>query len=110
MKLIVGIVNKDDAVLALEALVSEGYRVTTVRTTGGFLGKENVTLFSGVADEQVEEAVQLIRENCQARVQKISELPSLLSSGQSYVLEEDQELEVGGAVIFVLQVAQFIKL
>lgn len=109
MKLIVAVVNKDDAVLALEALVSHGYRITTSQTTGGFLRKENITLFTGVENEQVEEAVHLIQDNCHTRVQKTGLLPSLMNSGELYVLEEEQELEVGGAVIFVLDVDQFIK-
>ncbi|MBN1876084.1 MAG: cyclic-di-AMP receptor [Anaerolineae bacterium] len=109
MKLIVGIVNKDDAVLAQEALVSQGYRVTTAKTTGGFLHKENVTLFTGVGDEEVAETVQLIQENCHTRVQKMGGIPSLMASGELYILEDSQEVEVGGAVIFVLDVAQFIK-
>jgi uncharacterized protein YaaQ len=109
MKLIVAIVNKDDAILALEALVSRGYRVTASKTTGGFLRKENATLFTGVEDEDVADAVRLIQENCHTRVQTMGGLPSLMASGELYVLEESQEVEVGGAVIFVLDVAQFIK-
>ena len=109
MKLIVSIVNKDDAVLALDALISAGYRVTTSQAIGGFLRRENAMLFTGVEDENVEEVVRLIQENCHTRVQKMGTLPSLMTSGELYILEEDEDVKVGGAVIFVLDVAQFIK-
>lgn len=109
MKLIVSIVNKDDAVPLLAALVTRGYRVTTSRTAGGFLRKENVTIFTGVADDRVEDVVGLIMENCHTRTQHVGSLPSLMESGALYVLDNTEEVEVGGAVTFVLDVQQFLK-
>lgn len=108
MKLIVSIVNKDDAWPLVDALVANGYRVTTSRTAGGYLRKENVTLFSGVEDEQVEDAIRLIQENCHTRIQYAGSLPPIMETGELYVLATE-EVEVGGAVIFVLDVAQFLK-
>jgi len=60
MKFIVSVVNEDDALPLVDVLVTNGYRVTTFKTAGGFLRKENVTLFTGVEDEQVEEVIRLI--------------------------------------------------
>ena len=108
MKFIVSVVNKDDALPLVDVLVTNGYRVTTFKTAGGFLRKENVTLFTGVEDEQVEDIVQLIQDNCHTRIQRVGSLPPLMESGESYVLATE-EVEVGGAVIFVLDVAQFLR-
>ena len=108
MKFIVSIVNKDDILPLVDVLVTNGYGVTTFKTAGGFLRKENVTLFTGVEDEQVEDAVRLIQDNCHARIQRVGSLPPLMESGESYVLATE-EVEVGGAVIFVLDVAQFLR-
>ena len=108
MKLVVGIVNKDDAGALLDTLVANGYRVTWFQTIGGFLRKENVTVFTGVEDEQVEQAVRLIQEQCHTRVQSVGSLPPIMKSGEVYALDTE-EVEVGGAVIFVLDVAQFLK-
>ena len=108
MKLVIGIVHRDDAILALDALVSKGYRVTTSQTRGGFLRKENVTLMSGVQDEQVAEVIQLIQEQCHTRVQKRGSLPAVMAYGGLYTLEGNDDVQVGGAVIFVLDVAQFV--
>jgi len=109
MKLIVGIVNKDGATSLLNILVTAGYHVTTSQTAGGFLRTENVTLMTGVQDDQVETVVRLIQDNCHKRTQSVSALPLSLESGTSYILEETKEVEVGGAVIFVLDVTQFHK-
>jgi len=108
MKFIVSVVNKDDAWPLVDVLVTNGYRVTTFKTAGGFLRKENVTLFTGVEDEQVEDAVRLIQDNCHTRTQGVGSLPPVMESGELYVLATE-EVEVGGAVIFVLDIAQFLK-
>jgi uncharacterized protein YaaQ len=108
MKLIISVVNRDDAVSLLDVLVTSGYRVTTSKTVGGFLRKENVTLFTCVEDEQVADVVRLIQDNCHTRTQHVGSLPPLMESGELYVLQTE-EVEVGGAVIFVLDVAQFLK-
>ncbi len=108
MKFIVSVVNRDDAVPLLDVLVTSGYRVTTFRTAGGFLRKENVTLFTCVEDEQVEDVVRLIQDNCHTRTQQVGSLPPVMESGELYVLATE-EVEVGGAVIFVLDAVQFLK-
>ncbi|MDY7080677.1 MAG: cyclic-di-AMP receptor [Chloroflexota bacterium] len=108
MKFIISIVNKDDALPLVDVLVTSGYRITTFKTTGGFLRKENVTFFTGVKDEQVEDIIRLIQDNCHTRVQSVGSLPPVMESGESYILGTE-EVEVGGAVTFVLDVAQFLK-
>jgi len=42
MKFIISVVNKDDARPLVDVLVTNGYRVTTLKSAGGFLRKENV--------------------------------------------------------------------
>jgi len=109
-KLIVSVVNKEDAGPLLDVLVRNGYQATVVQSAGGFLRKENMTVFACVEDGQVDKVVQLIRKNCHTRIQRVASLPSLMESGEVYVLDtEEREVKVGGAVIFVLDVAQFLK-
>ena len=108
MKFIVSVVNKDDVLPLVDALVTNGYGATTLKSAGGFLRKENVTLFTCVEDEQVEEVIRLIQDNCHARIQRVGSLPPVMEAGASYVLGTE-EVEVGGAVTFVLDVVQFLK-
>ena len=97
MKFIVSVVNKDDALPLTDVLVTNGYRVTTFKTAGGFLRKENVTLFTCVEDEQVEEVVRLIHDNCHARIELVGSLPPELEAGVTYGLATEA-VERGGAV------------
>ena len=108
MKFIVSVVNRDDAVPLLDVLVTSGYRVTTFRTAGGFLRKENVTLFTCVEDEKVEDVVRLIQDNCHTRIECVGSLPPVMESGELSVLATE-EVEVGGAVICVFDAVQFLK-
>ncbi|MGC9397946.1 MAG: cyclic-di-AMP receptor [Anaerolineae bacterium] len=64
MKLIIAIVKDSDALSVSDALVEEGYRVTRIASTGGFLRRGNVTLLIGVEAETVEDVYRIIEENC----------------------------------------------
>lgn len=55
MKLVMAVVQADEAAKTAEALIEAGFRVTRIATTGGWLRRENTTLLSGVEDERVEE-------------------------------------------------------
>ena len=54
MKLIIAIVNSDDSSAVQGALTENGYFVTKLSTTGGFLKKGNTTFFVGTNDDKVE--------------------------------------------------------
>jgi len=62
MKLIFAILKDDDVDNAVQALTSASFRVTRVASTGGFFRKGSTTLLIGVDDEQVQSAIQLLRE------------------------------------------------
>lgn len=61
MKLIVLIVRDNDAEPTIEGLTQAGHRVTRIASTGGFLRSGQATLLIGVEDQQVEEALALLR-------------------------------------------------
>ena len=64
MKLVIAILRDVDHDPVSRALTSQGFRVTLIASTGGFLRHGSTTLLIGVDDEQVEESLRLIRENC----------------------------------------------
>jgi uncharacterized protein YaaQ len=65
MKLIIAIVKDTDDAQVISHLVAEGYRVTRMSSTGGFLRRGNVTLMVGTEEANVDTAIQLITEACQ---------------------------------------------
>jgi uncharacterized protein YaaQ len=103
MKLIVSIVNSDDARGLTDALMQEGYRATTISTTGGFLRQGNATILIGTEDETVDDVLEIIRHNCRTRSQYVNPLPPVMESGELY-MPSPVEVQVGGAVVFVLNV------
>jgi len=108
LKLIISVVNDKDAGSLLATLVKEGYRATKLSSTGGFLREGNTTFFMGVEDEQVEPVVLKIREICHARQQVVSPLPSLAGMAEAYV-SYPLEVTVGGAMIFILDIEETIR-
>ncbi|MDD7216584.1 MAG: cyclic-di-AMP receptor, partial [Oscillospiraceae bacterium] len=53
MKLLIAIVNNDDSAVVSSALTKEGYTVTKLSTTGGFLMVGNTTFLIGADDDKV---------------------------------------------------------
>jgi uncharacterized protein YaaQ len=106
MKLIMSIVHNDDARPLIDALMQGGYRATKISTTGGFLREGNATIFVGTQDEKVEEVLNIIRENCHTRSQHVNPLPPVMEPGEMY-LPTPIEVEVGGAIVFVINVDRF---
>jgi len=62
MKLIFAIIKDDDVDNIVQALTASSFRVTRVASTGGFFRKGSTTLLIGVDDEQVDNAIQLLRD------------------------------------------------
>ena len=85
MKLIVSIVNSDDADRLVSSLNKAGYKATTISTTGGFLRQGNATILTGIEDDQVPRVLQLVKENCHTRTQFVNPLPPVMEPGEMYI-------------------------
>ncbi|NMA54833.1 MAG: hypothetical protein GX952_02725 [Firmicutes bacterium] len=109
MKLIVAVVQDQDAPRLLEKLLAQGYRATRLASTGGFLRQGNTTLLVGANDGKVEEVLQLIEDTCRSREQAVTPWVPLGGTVDTYV-PYPLEVTVGGATVFVLAVEDFRKL
>jgi uncharacterized protein YaaQ len=63
MKMIVAIIRDSDNEAVSQALVTGGFRVTRIASTGGFLRRGSSTLMIGVEDDKVEAAIQVLKDN-----------------------------------------------
>ena len=88
MKLIIAIIKDEDNDAVSRALTKEEFRVTLTASTGGFLRSGRSTLLIGVEDDQVDQALEIIRENC----------------------KKPQKTDEKRATIFVLNVHKFTQL
>jgi len=109
VKLVVAVVNPEDAGPLVDALLEREFRATRLHSSGGFLKRTNATVLLGVDDEAVEEVLEVIRENCHSRTQLVNPMPPILEPGE-FFLPYPLEVEVGGATVFVLPVERFERL
>ena len=89
MKLIIAIIKDEDNDAVSNGLTQNEFRVTLIASTGGFLRSGRSTLLIGVEDDQVEAALEIIRENCK---------------------KQEDDLGKKRATIFVLPVEHFTQL
>ncbi len=61
MKMLIAILKDNHAEPVSQALTAANFRVTRVASTSGFLRRGVVTLFLGIEDGQVDEAIEIIR-------------------------------------------------
>ncbi len=108
MKLLISIVHSDDADDLTTALREGGFSSTKISTTGGFLREGNATILVGTEEDKVAELLEIIKENCHTRTLYVNPLPPVMEPGEMY-MPNPVEVQVGGAVIFVLDVERLIK-
>ena len=104
MKLLLAIVNNDDAGYVNSALGKEGFIVTKIASTGGFLLKGNTTFMIGVDDKDVDKVFDIISKYSKKRTVPISTDPT---NNPAMFSNVSANVTVGGATVFVLNVERF---
>ena len=97
MKLIQAIVHNDYADAVVNALLAQGFRATRMGSTGGFLRAGNTTIVSGVEEEQVDEVLNTIKQNVKSRL-------------HTPAWPRAKEVDVSGAIVFVINVERLERL
>jgi uncharacterized protein YaaQ len=105
-KLVVMVVSDSDANKLMKQIVKAGFSATKIGSTGGFLRRGSVTILSGVADEQLDALIDIVRETSHDRKEfvPVQTLPFL---GDGGFTSEPVEVRVGGAIVFVLDIERF---
>ena len=106
MKMIIAIMNADDASTVVQNLMKNGFSVTKLSTTGGFLRAGNVTVLIGVDNSKVQDVIDIISTYSKSRKQLI---PTTSEAGINFYPSMPVEVTVGGAPSFVLDVGRFEK-
>lgn len=107
MKMLLAIINSDDAHSVISHMMEAGFQITKLATTGGFLRAGNVTILVGLDESRLDEAMELIRKYSTTRKQVI---PTTANLGVGFHPAMPAEVTVGGATVFVLGVEKFEKL
>lgn len=107
-KLVLAIINNDDSAVVASALTAEGFVVTKLSTTGGFLMVGNTTLLIGTEEDKLDTLRNTISKYCSKRKQVA---PSSATFGRAlHHNGVPEEVVVGGATVFVLNVESVDKL
>jgi uncharacterized protein YaaQ len=109
MKLVIAVVQGNDAEPLLAALTQRGFRATQINSAGGFLRERNVTLLIGVQDAHVPDVQEIVRNNCHSRTRFVNPLMPIVEPGEFYI-PNPVEVLVGGATMFVVAVERYERL
>src|SRR5690625_653884 len=108
MKLIFAVLQDKDSTRLVNALAEEDFKTTKLASTGGFLKEGNTTLMIGCNDDEVDAALDIIKENCSQREQMVAPISPMGGSADSYI-PKPVKVEVGGATVFVVPIEAFYQ-
>jgi uncharacterized protein YaaQ len=106
MKLIIAIVQKEDATRLQRAFVKANIPATKLSTTGSFLSEGNTTFMIGIDDQHVKQVLRIVKEESKAREEYMN--PNMMMTGFD-VSRQPVQITVGGATCFVVPVEEFKK-
>ncbi len=107
MKLVLAIVQDEDSASVMDELNINGFMVTKMCSSGGFLRAGNTTLLTGVDEEKIEQVLKIIESTCKSHKKVINS--SMHAGAAAAYLSYPMEITVGGATVFVVDVDQFHK-
>lgn len=94
MKLIIAIIQDDYIGKVIKVLMENKIRTTKLSSSGGFLKAGNTTLLIGVEDGDLDEVVGLIKGETKSKKVKAGK----------------ENVTVGGANLFIMDMDQYIKI
>ena len=112
MKLLFVIISKEDVDQVTSALNKEGYRATKIASSGGFLKRKNVTLMIGIEEEKMDDVIDIVKGICHERQTVEVNMPIFFPNGMNEASFSGypETVEVGGAIIFAVDVSHYEKI
>jgi uncharacterized protein YaaQ len=112
MKLVVAIVQNDDADELIDALTSSDYRATRLASTGGFLRQGNTTIIVGIPAESVNQVLNIVAGHAHPHHQNAvpNPFPTPTTVTMQTAKEEPAEVQTAKATIFVLDLERYERI
>ena len=101
--LLVAVIQDQDLDMATEYLQHVGAAMTYLSSSGGFLGRRNVTLLIGIPFENEQDALIALHDACRQRI----EYMTLPLEGSPMLMPAPVPVIVGGTTVFALPVERF---
>lgn len=101
MKMVMAIMARDEAERVLQALVAANHTATYMETRGGMLRQAQMTLFTAVKAEELDQVLSIVENTCHSEpvVESVDEEETTAASMPS-------RPKLGGAVVFVWDIAR----
>jgi uncharacterized protein YaaQ len=107
MKMVMAIIDHEEALAVLEALISAGYAATFNDSRSGFLRQSKQTLFLGVEASRVDDVLSIIERNCRSHVESLESDADADAGLVLRVAPRRTFSEVGSAAVFVWDIDRF---
>ena len=111
MKMVFAVIYDDDYEAAVRALNKEGFYVTKLSSTGGFLKKKNSTIMIGIGENDLSRVLEILKDKAGRRMERSLIMPPMsdgaIHAGLSSSVPLD--VEVGGAAVFVMDMDSMHK-
>jgi uncharacterized protein YaaQ len=104
--LVIAVVSSEDLGDLSQQLIQNGFYFTRVSSRGGLLSDEISSLLIGIQGSRHTALLAIIERCCHTRVKYVPAMDNPLFQGQPVMIEA----ELGGAVIFTLEVDRFEQL
>jgi uncharacterized protein YaaQ len=102
-RLLTAVIQIQDLDKAVRALNKAGFIATQISSTGGFLGRRNVTLLIGLEAGQEESVVKSLSKSCRRRIEYIA----TPLEGVPFHMPLSTPVTVGGATVFTIDVERY---
>ena len=109
MKLVLAIIHDEDAARLTTALNKEGFQVTKLASTGGFLRVGNTTMLIGVEEDRLEEALDVLQKYAGHRKETVYQSVTMPHGEMSAVPPVPMEVMAGGAAVFIVSLDDIRK-
>lgn len=103
MKLLFAVVQNEDSKKLIRTLNDEGYAVTKIASSGGFLQGGNTTIMMGIDDDYVDAVLDIIKRESKVR-KRYTVAPQATMIGYTMSNPTPVQITVGGAVVFICDI------
>ena len=108
MKLILAVIQNEDEDALTEAMEVEGFAITRIGSSGGFLRASNVTLMTAVEDTQVQRVAELLGKHCKRRTKQLHPWVPSMEARERFL--GPIPVEIGGAAVFIVNLERVEKI
>jgi uncharacterized protein YaaQ len=97
------IIQLQDTDIAIGKLVEAGFPVSKMSSSGGFLGRRNVTILVGIQHGQEAQVHEILAKICRRRIEYVA----TPIEGSPFHLPLSTPVTVGGATLFTMAVEHY---